>query len=114
MSVVAVFKYARISPQKARLTADLIRGKHIEQALDILNYSNQKAAEFIKKTLDSAVANAENNFGLDIDTLYVKEIMVDQAPMFKRFRAGAKGRGMPRRKQNSHITVKVAEKEEHV
>lgn len=109
MQAVAKLRFSRISPQKARLVADQIRGKQVEEALNTLQFSSQKAAEIIRKVLESAVANAENNAGADIDELKVSAIMVDEGPTLKRFRARAKGRGTRILKRTSHITVTVAE-----
>lgn len=107
--VAAHLKFARISAQKARLVADQVRGKPVESALEILQFSPKKAAELIYKVVSSAVANAEHNKGMDIDSLIVSEIFVNEAPTFKRNRARAKGRGTRILKRNSHITVKVKE-----
>lgn len=101
---------ARISPQKARLVADQIRGKDIVQAIDILTFSNKKAAEIILKLLNSAIANAENNNGADIDLLHISEIQVGEGIVMKRFRARAKGRGTRILKRTSNIFISVAEK----
>jgi large subunit ribosomal protein L22 len=109
MQAVAKLKYARISPQKVRLVADQIRGLDIERALELLRFSNKKAAPLIKTVLDSAIANAENNEGADIDELRVASICVDQGPSLKRLRARAKGRANRIMKRTSHITVTVAE-----
>jgi large subunit ribosomal protein L22 len=102
---------ARISAQKCRLVADQIRGKHVGSALDLLTFSDKKAADLIKKVLNSAIANAEHNDGADIDDLHVKAIWVDKAASMRRFRARAKGRGARIEKQNSHIHVTVGTKE---
>ncbi len=110
METYAKYKFARISPQKARLVADQIRGKSIEEAVNILSFSDKKAAALIKKTLDSAIANAENNEGADIDELYVSAIMVDEGPRLKRLRARAKGRANRILKRTSHITVVVSDR----
>ncbi len=110
MGTQAILRHAKISPQKARLVADQIRGLAVESALDILTFSNKKAAVMLKKLLESAVANAENNDGADIDELKVREICVDQGPMLKRMRPRAKGRGARILKRSSHITITVAEK----
>jgi large subunit ribosomal protein L22 len=91
--VMARLKSARISAQKARLVADQIRGLPVSKALGILSFSPKKAAVLIKKALESALANAEHNEGLDIDTLKVSEILVDKAAVMRRFSARAKGRG---------------------
>ena len=109
MQAVAKLRFTRISPQKARLVADQIRGKRVEEALSILQFSSQKSAGIIRKVLESAVANAENNAGADIDELKVSTVMVDEGPILKRFRARAKGRGTRILKRTSHITVTVAE-----
>jgi large subunit ribosomal protein L22 len=107
MATKASHRYARISPQKCRLVGDQIRGKSVSAAIDILQFSNKKAAKLLKQVLDSAVANAENNDGMDIDELKVIEVQIGVAPTFKRFRARAKGRGDRILKRNSHIKVVV-------
>lgn len=107
MKVSAVLKNARVSAQKARLVADLIRGKSVEQALNILTFSPKKSAELLKKMLESAIANAEHNEGADIDTLKVATVYVDKGPSLKRFSARAKGRGNRIEKQTCHITLVV-------
>jgi large subunit ribosomal protein L22 len=111
MSVSATLKYARISAQKARLVADLVRGMPVAKAIDQLTFSNKKGSVIIKKILESAVANAENNEGLDVDELALDTIYVDEAPSFTRFKSRAKGRSNHITKRNSHITVVVAPKE---
>jgi large subunit ribosomal protein L22 len=110
MQVSATHKFARISPQKARLVADMIRGKDVETAVNILSFTNKKAAELMKKVLNSAIANAENNEGADIDELKVTAAYVNEAPTMKRMRARAKGRGTRILKRTSHITVTVGDK----
>ena len=107
MRVSAQHKNARISAQKARLVADLIRGKDVAQALNVLQFSPKKGAELIKKVLESAIANAEHNEGADIDALKVVTIFVDKGPSLKRFQARAKGRGNRIEKQTCHINVTV-------
>ena len=107
MRVNAQHKNARISAQKARLVADLIRGKDVAQALNILTFSPKKGAELSKKVLESAIANAEHNNGADIDELKVVTIFVDKGPSLKRFQARAKGRGNRIEKQTCHINVTV-------
>ncbi len=109
MHVAARLRYARISPQKCRLVADMVRGKPVGEALQTLQFTPKKAAGIVKKVLESAIANAEHNHGADIDELKVSAIMVDEAPTFKRFRARARGRGARILKRNSHITVQVAD-----
>lgn len=111
MATQAILRHVRIAPQKARLVADQIRGMPVENALDVLAFTRKKAAVLIKKLLESAIANAENNDGADIDLLRVKEIFVDQGPMLKRMHPRAKGRGCRILKRSSHITITVAEQE---
>ena len=107
MRVFAQHNNARISAQKARLVADMIRGKDVAQALNILTFSPKKGAELIKKVLESAIANAVHNNGADIDELKVVTIFVDKGPSLKRFQARAKGRGNRIEKQTCHINVVV-------
>ncbi|MBP3222159.1 MAG: 50S ribosomal protein L22 [Neisseriaceae bacterium] len=107
MRAIAQHKNARISAQKARLVADLIRGKDIEDALNILTFCPKKGAGLMKKVLESAIANAEHNEGADIDELKVVTVFVDKAGSLKRFRARAKGRGNRIEKQTCHINVTV-------
>ncbi len=109
METGATLRYARISPQKCRLVADQIRGQSVGKALDTLRFSRKKAAHLVRKVLESAIANAENNDGADIDELKVSLVMVHDAPTYARFRARAKGRGNRIIKRNSHITVRVAD-----
>jgi len=105
----AVLKFVRLSPLKARLVADMVRGHKVDQALNILKFSNQRAAGIIKKVLESAIANAENNNGADVDELKVSEIFVDEGPTMKRIRPRAKGRADRILKRTSHITIRVAD-----
>ena len=107
MEVAAKLSGARISAQKARLVADQIRGKKVGEALNLLAFSSKKAAEIMKKVLESAIANAEHNDGADIDELFVKTIYVEKGPILKRFTARAKGRGDRISKQSCHIYVTV-------
>ncbi|AQS51518.1 MAG TPA: 50S ribosomal protein L22 [Paenalcaligenes hominis] len=107
METTAKIRGVRISAQKARLVADMIRGKSVEQALNTLTFTPKKAAGIIKKALESAIANAEHNDGADIDELRVTAIQVDKAQSLKRFSARAKGRGNRIEKQTCHIVVKV-------
>ena len=109
MQVAARLSYARISPQKCRLVADMVRGKAVGEALNVLSYTPKKAARVVRKVLESAIANAEHNHGADIDELKVSVITVDEAPSYKRYRARARGRGARIIKRNSHITVQVAD-----
>ncbi len=110
METSAILRYARVSPQKARLVADQVRGLPVERALQILAFSNKKSAGIVKKVLESAIANAENNDGADIDELKVSTICVDEGPVMKRVHARAKGRANRITKRTSHIRVTVAEK----
>ena len=110
MQAVAKLRFARLSAQKGRLVADQIRGLPVEQALNTLAFSKKKGATLMKKVLDSAIANAENNEGADIDELKVKTVCVDEGPTMKRLRARAKGRGTRILKRTSHITVSVADR----
>lgn len=107
MRVSAQLNNARLSAQKCRLVADLIRGQSVDQALNVLTFSPKKGAALIKKVLESAIANAEHNEGADIDTLKVTSIYVDKGPSLKRFSARAKGRGNRIEKQTCHITLSV-------
>jgi len=105
--VSAILNGVRISPQKARLVADLIRGKKVDNALNILNFNPTKGAEIIKRVVESAIANAENNNGADIDELKIKTIYIDKGVVLKRIRAQSKGRAGKIIKPTSHITVIV-------
>jgi large subunit ribosomal protein L22 len=109
MEVAAKHRGARLSAQKARLVADQIRGKGVEEALEVLTFSNKKAATLVKKVLESAIANAEHNDGLDVDDLRVSTVYVDEGPTMKRIRPRAKGRADRIMKRTCHITVKVAD-----
>lgn len=109
MQAIAKLRHARLSAQKGRLVADQIRGLPVERALETLQFSKKKGAALIKKILDSAIANAENNEGADVDELKVTAIMVDEGPTMKRIRARAKGRASKILKRTSHITVTVGD-----
>jgi large subunit ribosomal protein L22 len=109
MQVTSKLRYARISPQKCRLVADVVRGKPVGNAISTLKFMPKKGADLVRKVLESAVANAEHNHGADIDTLTVALIHVDAAPQLKRYAARAKGRGTRIIKRNSHITVGVSD-----
>jgi large subunit ribosomal protein L22 len=109
MQAAAKLRHARISAQKARLVAEQVRGLPVDQALNMLAFSNKKAAGIIKKVLESAIANAEHNEGADIDELKISRIFVDEGPTMKRIRARAKGRASRILKRTSHISVTVAE-----
>lgn len=109
METKAILRGVRLSEQKGRLVADLVRGKSVEQALAILTFSPKKGAKIIKKVVESAIANAEHNDGADIDALRVKSIYVEQGMTLKRFTARAKGRGNRISKPTCHIYVTVGE-----
>ena len=107
METRSIVRGVRLSVDKGRLVADLIRGKKVDQALNILTFTQKKAAGIVKKALDSAIANAEHNDGADIDELFVKSIYVEQGTTLKRFAARAKGRGNRISKPTCHIYVTV-------
>ncbi|HMK85943.1 MAG TPA: 50S ribosomal protein L22 [Steroidobacteraceae bacterium] len=109
MQTKAVLRYARISPQKCRLVVNTIRGKSATLAVNTLKFMPKKGARLVLKVLESAIANAENNLGADIDELKVARIEIDAAPVLKRFHARAKGRGNRIVKRNSHIMVQVSD-----
>ena len=111
MEARAVAKYVRVSPQKCRLVADQVRRLSVGKALELLQFSPRKAAAPIRKTLESAIANAEHNQGLDIDELRVDTITIDEGPVMKRWRPRAKGRATPIIKRTSHITVSVSDEQ---
>ena len=110
LSAKATAKTVRVSPRKARLVIDLIRGKNVAEAISVLKFTPNKSAGLIEKVLMSAIANAENNFDLDKENLYVSEAFVNEGPTMKRFRPRAKGSASPINKRTSHITVVVTEK----
>lgn len=110
MEVAAVLRGARLSAQKARLVADQVRGKGVEEALNVLTFSTKKGALLVKKVLESAIANAEHNEGADVDELKVSIIYVDEGLTMKRVKPRAKGRADRISKRTCHITVKVANK----
>lgn len=112
MEAKATAKYVRVSPRKARIVIDQIRGKDVVAARDILRFSERAIAETVEKVLNSAVANAENNHGMRTNNLVVKAAYADEGPTLKRIRARAKGSATPIRKRTSHITVIVAPREE--
>jgi len=109
MQANATHRYARISAQKARLIADMVRGQSVAAAIETLTFSTKKGAGLVLKVIESAIANAENNEGADVDRLKISAISVDEGPTLKRFRARAKGRGARILKRTSHISVTVTE-----
>jgi large subunit ribosomal protein L22 len=110
MEARAIARHVRISPRKARLVVDLIRGKRVEEALGILEFTRKRAARVVAKTLRSAVANAEHTRHLDVDRLFVQRVEVGAGPTWKRFLPRAHGRATPIRKRTSHITIVLEEK----
>ena len=110
MEAKATAKYVRIAPRKVRVVMDLIRGKNVQDAFAILKFTPKVGAEAIEKVLKSAVANAENNFDMNEDNLYVSEAYVDQGPTLKRIHPRARGQAFKILKRTSHITVVVAER----
>jgi len=109
METKAILRGARLSAQKGRLVADLIRGKPVDQAISILAYTPKKGAAILKKLLESAIANAEHNDGADIDTLKVKTVYVERGMFLKRFHPRAKGRGFRVQKASCHIYLTVGD-----
>tara|TARA_Y100000766_G_scaffold117524_1_gene101010 strand:+ start:138 stop:470 length:333 start_codon:yes stop_codon:yes gene_type:complete len=109
MQVQAKLRGARLSAQKARLVADQVRGRQVEEALDLLTYSSKKGADVIKKLLNSAIANAEHNEGADVDELKISEIYVDEGMTMKRIMPRAKGRADRILKRSCHISITVAD-----
>ncbi|AWN14848.1 50S ribosomal protein L22 [Salinisphaera sp. LB1] len=110
MESVAKLRFARISPQKARLVADEVRGMPVERALEVLEFSTKKAARIVHKVLESALANAEHNEGADIDELRIAAIMVDEGPTMKRMKPRARGSADRILKRTSHVTIRVADR----
>ncbi len=109
METKAVAKYIRISPQKARLVADTVRGMNVDEAITTLRYMPKKGARILRKVIESAVANADQMETIDVDTLYIKSIEINGGPSLKRFRPRAMGRATRIIKRTSHITVVVDE-----
>jgi large subunit ribosomal protein L22 len=111
MEVRAKTTFLSISPQKLRLVCDKVRGLQARQAISVLQFMPQKGAEFVGKTLASAIANAENNYDLNPDNLIVASIFADEGPRLKRMKAGARGRYKPRVKRTAHLTIVLQERE---
>ena len=109
MDATAKLSFTRLSPQKARLVVDMVRGKRVQEALNILKFSPQKAAEIVAKLVSSAVADAEQKGVGDVDRLFVKTIFVDQGPVLRRFMPKGRGSASRIRKPTSHITVVLGE-----
>ncbi|CAM3299550.1 50S ribosomal protein L22 [Nosocomiicoccus ampullae] len=114
MQAKAVARTVRIAPRKVRLVLDLVRGKEVGEAVALLKLTNKRAADVVEKLIQSAVANAEHNYDMDVDNLVVSEIYANEGPTLKRFRPRAQGRATAINKRTSHITVVLTEKEEAV
>ena len=110
MESKAVAKYVRIAPRKVRVVMDLIRGKNVAEAFAILKFTPKAGADVVEKVLKSAVANAENNFDMDVDKLYVSSAFVDQGPTLKRIHPRSRGQAFKILKRTSHVTIVVNEK----
>jgi large subunit ribosomal protein L22 len=110
MSVKASLKFARMAPRKIRLVVDLVRGKDVNEAIQILSFTNKKSAPIIKKLLQSAVANADQKKTIDVDTLFIKHISVDQGPTLKRYMPRAMGRASEIKKKTSHVNLVLEER----
>lgn len=107
----AILKHQRLSPQKARLVADLVRGKDVATALNMLRFTNKKASSYIEKTLRSAVGNAVHNYNMNEEKLYISKILINKGPVLKRISPRAMGRADVIRKPMAHITVEVSERQ---
>src|ERR1700690_3678036 len=110
MEVKASLKFARMAPRKIRLVADMVRGKGVNEAIQILTFVNKKSAPILKKLVQSAVANADQKKTVDLDTLYVKHISVDQGPTLKRYMPRAMGRASEIKKKTSHVNLILEER----
>lgn len=110
METRAVAKFVRISPRKIRLVMDQVRGKQVGEALNMLSFAPQRGARILKKLVNSAIANAEQNTGVDVDSLYILRVYADEGPTLKRWRPRAQGRATSIRKRTSHLTVVLNEK----
>lgn len=110
METRAVAKFVRISPRKIRLVMDQVRGKQVGEALNMLSFAPQRGARIIKKLVNSAIANAEQNTSVDVDSLYIMRVYADEGPTLKRWRPRAQGRATSIRKRTSHLTVVLNEK----
>jgi large subunit ribosomal protein L22 len=110
METISKLNNARVCAQKCRLVADQIRGLNVAKAIDVLTFSEKKAARLLKKVLESAIANAEHNDGADVDDLHVSSIQINEGPVLKRIKPRAKGRANRILKRTSHITINVSER----
>jgi large subunit ribosomal protein L22 len=110
MEIKAAARFVRISPQKIRLVMGQVRGKNVEEALNLLSFAPQRGARILRKLINSAVANAQENAGMDVDSLYIAKLYADEGPTLKRWRPRALGRASRIRKRTSHLTVVLDEK----
>jgi len=110
MEAKAILRYCRVAPRKARVVANMIRGRNVEEAMSLLEFTPKRSAQIVRKVLHSAIANAEDVGDVDVDQLYVKTITVDQGPTLRRFRPRAQGRAFRVNKKTSHIALIVAER----
>jgi large subunit ribosomal protein L22 len=110
MEAKAILRFCRVAPRKARIVADMIRGRNVEEAISLLEFTPKKCAQIVRKVLHSAIANAEDTADVDVDRLFVKRITVDQGPTLKRYRPRAQGRAFRINKKTSHIVLVVAER----
>jgi len=110
MEAKAILRFCRVAPRKARIVADMIRGRNVEEAISLLEFTPKRSAQIVRKVLHSAIANAEDTSEVDVDRLFVKRITVDQGPTLKRYRPRAQGRAFRINKKTSHIVLVVAER----
>jgi large subunit ribosomal protein L22 len=110
MQAKAIARYVRIAPRKVRLVVDLIRGKRVDEAFAILRHTPRAASPVLEKLLNSAVANAEHNYSMDVNNLVISQAYVNEGPIMKRYQPHAQGRAFPIKKRTSHITLVVSEK----
>ncbi len=110
MEAKAILRFCRVAPRKARIVADMVRGRNVEEAISLLAFTPKRSAQIISKVLHSAIANAEDTSEVDVDRLFIKAITVDQGPTLKRYRPRAQGRAYRINKKTSHIVLVVAER----
>jgi large subunit ribosomal protein L22 len=110
MEAKAILRFCRVAPRKARIVADMVRGRNVEEAISLLAFTPKRSAQIISKVLHSAIANAEDTSEVDVDNLFIKAITVDQGPTLKRYRPRAQGRAYRINKKTSHIVLVVAER----
>ena len=110
MEITAQIKFVRVSPRKVKVVSDMVRGKKVEDALNILEFTNKTASRILRKLLRSAVANAEKRGDIDVDTLYIRRLFVGSGPTLKRYRPAPMGRATPVKKRTSHIFIALDER----